>query len=310
MKVKILTPPRLGGPFYWARDLADSLNDRGIKSEHVYEIRRLLLSPFYQNANIVHTLIPFPFKLWKKPVVLTILGDYTIEPNLWQRFYPKTIAQANAITVPSQHLKQKLGLNEAVVIPNAVLPERFKLAQHKARDELNLVTVMSFYFPDKVKGLLNIMEVLNKIQNHCFKYTIIGGGRYLDPIKHQIAETKVDVNFTGFLENPELALAASDIFLYYSYHDAFPIVILEAMSCGLPVITNNVGAVSEIIDNGEDGYIADSDESYLEYLLSLVGDYELRQKIGRKARAKVEEKFSWRRITGQYIQLYNKLLVS
>ena len=273
MKINILTPPRLGGPFYLAKDLVSSLNKSGVKAEHLYEVRKVLLSPFYQNADIVHTLIPTPFKLWKKPVVLTILGDYTIEPNIWQRFYPKTIAQANAITVPSQHLKQKLGLNEAVVIPNAVFPERFKPAQYEARDKLNLVTVMSFYFSNKVKGLLNIVEVLNKIQNHRFKYTIIGGGRSLDTIKHQVAGTKVDVNFTGFLPDPKPTLAASDIFLYYSYHDAFPIAILEAMASGLPVITNNVGAVSEMIDNGENCYIAQSDKNYLEHLLNLVGDY-------------------------------------
>ena len=310
MKINILTPPRLGGPFYLAKDLVSSLNESGVKAEHLYQVRKLLLSPFYQNANIVHTLIPTPFKLWKKPVVLTILGDYTIEPNIWQRFYPKTIARANAITVPSQHLKQKLGLNEAVVIPNAVFPERFKPAQYEARDKLSLVTVMNFYFPDKVRGLLNIVEVLNRIQNHRFKYTIIGGGRYLDTIKHQVAGTKVDVNFTGFLPDPKPALAASDIFLYYSYHDAFPIAILEAMASGLPVITNNVGAVSEIIDNGENGYIAQSDENYLEHLLNLLGDYELRRKIGQNARAKVEEKFSWRGTTEEFIQLYNELLTS
>jgi len=310
MTISILTPPRLGGPFYWARDLASSLNERGIKSVHVHQIRKLLLSPLYQNADIVHTTVPFPFKLWQKPVVLTILGDYTAEPNIWQRFYPKMIAQANAITVPSQHLKQKLALEKAAIIPNAVFPERFKSAQHGARDELNLVTVMSFYFPDKVKGLLNIIEVLNRIQSYRLKYTIIGGGQYLDTIKHQVAATKVDVTFTGFLQDPKPTLAASDIFLYYSYHDAFPIAILEAMASGLPVITNNVGAVSEIIDNGENGYIAESDESYLEYLLNLLRDYELRQKIRQNARAKVEEKFSWHGITGQYIQLYNRLLTS
>jgi len=310
MRVSILTPPRLGGPFYWARDLAESLNERGIKSEHVHQIRRLLLSPLYHNFDIVHTTVPFPFKLWQKPVILTILGDYTDEPNIWQRFVPKTIAQANAITVPSQLLRQKLGLNEAVVIPNAVFPERFKPAQHGARDELKLVTIMNFYFPNKVKGLLNIIEVLNKIQSYRFTYTIIGGGQYLDTIKYQSGGTKVDVTFTGFLQDPKPVLATSDIFLYYSYHDAFPIVILEAMACGLPMVTNNVGAVSEIIDNAENGYIAEGDEDYLKHLLNLLGDYELRRRIGQNARAKVEEKFSWHTVTPEYIKLYNKLLTS
>ena len=154
MTINILTPPRLGGPFYWARNLASTLNERGIKARHVYKLRELYLSPLYPNADIVHTTVPFPFKLWQKPIVLTLHGDYTIEPNIWQRFYPKTIAEAKVITVPSQYLKQRLGLERAVVIPNAVFPERFEPAQHEARDELNLVTVMNFYFPDKVQGLL------------------------------------------------------------------------------------------------------------------------------------------------------------
>jgi len=310
MRVNILTPPRLGGPFYWARDLANSLNERGVKSKHIYQLRKLLLSPLYESADIVHTTVPFPFKLWKKPTVLTILGDYTIERNMWQRFYPKTIAEAKVITVPSQHLKQKLGLEKAAVIPNVVFPERFKPAQHRARDELNLVTVMNFYFPDKVKGLRNIIDILNKIQNPRIKYTIIGGGRYLDAIKHQIGGTKVDVSFTGFLPDPKPVLAASDIFLYYSYHDAFPIAILEAMASGLPIITNNVGAVSEIIDNGENGYIAQSDKNYLEHLLNLVADPELRSKVGLKARQTVEQKFDWHNIVDRYIQIYKKLLTS
>lgn len=307
MKINILTPPRLGGPFYWARDLADSLNERGIKSEHIYQIRRLLLSPFYQDVDIVHSTVPFPFKLWQKPIVLTIKGDYTIERNMWQRFYPKTIAQADAITVPSHYLKQKLRLEKATVIPNALFPERFESVRHGARDELNLVTVMSFYFSDKVKGLMNIIEVLNKTQSQCFKYTIIGGGVYLDGIKHQIAESELAVEFTGFLQNPRPALAASDIFLYYSYHDNFPNVILEAMACGLPVITNNVGAVSEMIDNGENGYIAETDEHYLQYLLNLLDSPDLRQKIGLKARQSVEEKFDWEKVIGRYIEIYKSI---
>lgn len=307
MTVNILTPPRLGGPFYWARDLANSLNERGVKSKHIYQLRKLLLSPFYQDADIVHTTVPFPFKLWKRPIVLTIKGDYTIERNMWQRFYPRTIAEANVITTPSQYLKQKLGLEKAIVIPNALFPQEFKVAQHEARDELNLVTVMNFYFPDKVKGLLNIIDILNKIQNRRFKYTIIGGGRYLDTIKHQIDETKVNVNFTGFLPDPKSALAASDIFLYYSYHDNFPNVVLEAMACGLPVITNNVGAVSEIIDNGENGYIAENDESYLEYLVNLLDAVDLRQKVGFKARQIVEQKFDWEKVIGNYIEIYKNI---
>ena len=54
----------------------------------------------------------------------------------------------------------------------------------------------------------------------------------------------------------------NDLFLYYSVHDNFPIAILEAMALGLPVVTNDVGAVREMIRPGENGYITVSEEDY------------------------------------------------
>lgn len=307
MRINILTA-RLGGPFQWGKGLTYTLNKRQIEARHIHTLFSLSRCLFYQNADIVHYTVPFPFKLWKRPMVFTIKGDYTIEPNIWQRFVPKTITQADVITVPSQYLRQKLGLGKAIVIPNAVFPERFKLAQHEARDKLNLVTVANFYFPDKVKGLLNIIEALNKVQNHKLKYTIIGGGQYLETVENQVSNTKVDITFTGFLPDPNPFLTASEIFLYYSYHDNFPNVILEAMASGLPVITNNVGAVNEIIENEKDGYIATTDDAYLEYLLNLLGDVELRTKIGENARKTIEAKFDWANIVDRYIGIYQRLL--
>lgn len=306
MKVNILTA-RFGGPFKWGKDLVYMLNNARIEAKHIHTLFALSKSCLRQDVDIVHTTVPFPFKLWRKPMVLTIRGDYTIERSILNRFVPKTITQADVITIPSQYLKQKLDLGKAIVIPNAVVPEGFKLAQHGARDELNLITITNFYFPDKVKGLLSVIGILNKIQSHRFNYTIIGGGPYLGTIKRQIGGTRVNVRFTGFLPDSRPALAASDIFLYYSFHDNFPNVILEAMACGLPVITSSVGAVSEIIDSGDNGYIAETDEHYLECLLNLMDSPDLRQKIGSRARQTVEEKFNWEKVIGSYIEIYESM---
>jgi len=305
----VLTPIRFGGPFKWGQDLVSLLNKDGIQAKHVHTLFNLSKSCLYQDADIVHTTVPFPFKLWKKPIVFTIHGDYIVEQNMWQRFYPKTIARADAVTVPSHYLKQRLELENARVIPNALFPDRFTVAKHDDKDQLNLVSVMSFYFLDKVAGIPKIIDMLSKINSHHFKYTVIGGGQYLDTVKNQVSNTKVDITFTGFLPDPKPSLAASDIFLYYSYHDNFPIVILEAMASGLPVVTNNVGAVSEIINNGENGYIAENDEAYLEYLLNLMDSSELRQTIGIKARQTVEQKFNWEEVIGSYIEIYEGLTV-
>jgi glycosyltransferase involved in cell wall biosynthesis len=307
MKINILTA-RFGGPFQWGKDLTLILKNKDIAAQHFHTLSSLAKCTLYQDADIVHTTVPFPFKLWQKPTILTIHGDYTVERNAWQRYYPKTIAQAEAITVPSEYLKQRLGLEKAIVVPNALFPDRFKPVRHGARDELSLVSIMNFHFPDKVQGLLKIIEILSKLKNHRFKYTIIGGGSYLDRIKQQVAETKVAAKFTGFLPDSMPHLATSDIFLYYSHHDNFPIVLLEAMASGLPIITNDVGAVNEIIEDQSDGYITTNDDAYLECLLNLANDVDLRTRLGQNARRSVETKFNWTKIVSRYVEIYERMI--
>lgn len=308
MKVNLLTPIRKGGPYSWGKDLTYVLNQNDVLAKHVHSPPMLLGSCLYQPADLVHTAVPIPFKLWKKPIVFTIHADYTIEQNMWQMFCPKTIAQASALTVPSHYLKQKLGLRGATVIPNALFPERFKPVEHREKEVLNLVTVTNFHFLAKAKGLINIAKVLERVQNKNIRYTVIGGGIYLKQVKEEITKHRVSVEFTGFLTDPKQTLAQSDIFLYHSYQDNFPIVILEAMACGLPVITNDIGAVNEIIENGKDGYIAATDEAYHEYLLNLLRDAELRTKIGKNARKAIQAKFDWAKTVGEYIKIYKALL--
>jgi glycosyltransferase involved in cell wall biosynthesis len=309
MKVSVLTPPRLGGPFYWARDLVAAVKGSGVGvvAEHIFQMSKLVMSPLYINADIVHTTLPFPVKLWRKPMVLTIKADYTIEPNVSQRFYPKVIAEAQVITTPSHYIKNKLGIEGVIVIPNAVFPDRFRVAKYKEGDKLKLATVMNFYFLGKARGCADLISMLVRKWDSDYRYIIVGGGTHLDIVKAKANGYNLDIRFSGFLYQPEIVLSNSDIFLYYSYHDNFPNAILEAMACGLPVVTNKVGAVSEIIENGKDGYIAESEEEFLDCLGKLVSSVELRRLIGSKARQSVIEKFSWDVLVGRYVEIYKSL---
>lgn len=312
MRVNVLTPLRKGGPYNWGRDLAAHLNaGNAHQAAHLHSFPDLISAPARQAADLVHTAVPLNLRLWKKPVVLTVHGDYSVENNLWKLLYPWSVHLADAVTTPSAFLKERLCLDTAEVIPNAVYPDHFKPGQHSAGAVVNLVTVTKFYFEDKAAGVLDLLRIVEQVKRSTdldLRLTVVGGGKFLDPILEKASAFDVPVHFTGFLDRPASALEQADLFVYYSTHDNFPITLLEAMASGLPIVSNEFGAIREIITSGREGYIARTPEEYAESLSRLIGDPGLRQRMGREARQAVEKKFSWDVVAGKYAKLYQRLV--
>jgi glycosyltransferase involved in cell wall biosynthesis len=67
---------------------------------------------------------------------------------------------------------------------------------------------------------------------------------------------------------------------------------ISYMSCAIPTILSPVGVNSEIIQHGENGFLANTDEDWLNYLSLLIENPDLRKKLGENARKTVEEKYS------------------
>lgn len=297
-----------GGPYKWGLDLATGLEELGIETRQVTNRFSMLINLINQgDVDIVHSTIPLSFKFWRKPLVVTIKGDFTIEFNIYQKYYPRLINQADVVTTPSEYMKGKIDMPDAIVIPNAIYPETCHPVRHGERKNISIATVMNFFFKGKADGLINLEQLMNRMDLPEFRHIIVGDGPYCQNAK-DIAKSYGDqIKFSGLLREPRLVLGNSDIFLYYSYHDNFPNVILEAMAYGLPVLTNEVGAVSEIIQNGYDGYVAQNDDEYMQILGELVQDCELRETVGSRARESVEKRFNWNDIIGRYVEIYEGL---
>jgi len=247
-------------------------------------------------------------RVWHTPVLLTVQGDFTIERNIVLR-YPSTIRKATVITTSSQYIKDKVPLPpDTTVIPNAVSMERFKPTKHGTRYKLNLVTVMNFYFWNKCRGVIDIIDALRRSSTANFRYVVVGDGPYRRDVEKHAASSGLDIIFCGQLEDTSLVLSYSDLFLYCTYQDSFPNVLVEAMSSKLPVLVNSWGGMGGIVNHGEDGLIAVNMDEYSKYLDMLLADTAYRSRLGEQARCSVERKYSWSVVAKRFMDIYERIL--
>ncbi|TXN35977.1 glycosyltransferase [Flagellimonas hymeniacidonis] len=111
---------------------------------------------------------------------------------------------------------------------------------------INLITVGRLDQGKNHKLLIDAIKNLDKVRLY-----ILGNGELQEELERQIKELDLQNNvfLLGFVENPFEFLKASDIFVFSSNHEGFPNVLLEALACGLPIISTNCKAgPSEILE--------------------------------------------------------------
>jgi len=106
------------------------------------------------------------------------------------------------------------------------------------------------------------------------------------------------------------AYSALDVFLYTPLADNCPLVVLEAMACGVPVVSFATGGVPELVRSEQDGYITGyrDVETTVQAMRRVLGDAELRRGMGDSARQRVLERFDHRQTAAAYERLYARVL--
>lgn len=114
------------------------------------------------------------------------------------------------------------------------------------------------------------------------------------------------VHFVGSVQNVEEYLQASEIFVLPTEDDAFPGALIEAMACGLAVVTTPVGAIKTIVDDKITGLMVQPGDFQQLYdaLTTLLTDAGLVAQLGREARQVVQSRYSAEMVTRRYAQLF------
>lgn len=234
----------------------------------------------------VHVLLRtgfFAHKLWKRfriPYIIsehwTIYSGEKLQiPSSKKGLMKLVVKKARAVTAVSKDLakameyKQGLACSRYEVVPNTVDPNVFNFVdQPKAKNPIRFVHVSEFNEGQKnIIGILNAVKLLSN-KRADFVLEIIGYGKDETKIREHAEALGIQgtvVEFSGRKTGVELAqaLQKSSAMVMFSKHENQPCVILEALACGTPVISTNVGGIAEMIVDGKHGFLVADDQREL-----------------------------------------------
>jgi colanic acid/amylovoran biosynthesis glycosyltransferase len=151
-----------------------------------------------------------------------------------------------------------------------------------------------------VKGLPILLESLAtlKIRHPDILLTVVGDGpdrQKLEQMTDQLGLSQ-NVNFVGYQSQAEVRrfLQQTDVFVMSSFAEGIPVVLMEAMAAGVPVVATQIAGVSELVENGVNGYLVPPGDSVslAECVEKLLTDPQRRTIFGLTGREKVEKEFN------------------
>ncbi len=144
------------------------------------------------------------------------------------------------------------------------------------------------------------------------RLVIVGDGPLLEPLRERVAAAgwSERVWLPGARGDVAAILRAWSVFVLPSLSEATPVVILEAMASGLPVVASRVGGVPQLVLEGRTGFLADPSEpqAFADAIAAYVGDAGLRAAHGAAGRAHVQAGYSVDAMVAGYDALYTRHL--
>ncbi|MBI4722301.1 MAG: glycosyltransferase family 4 protein [Candidatus Stahlbacteria bacterium] len=156
--------------------------------------------------------------------------------------------------------------------------------------------------------LAAIPDVLKEFSDVHFLF--VGDGEQRVKLLEQSRSLGIDKNvvFIGKSNNVPSILGASDIFVLPSLWEGFPLVILEAMAAGLPIVATRVGGIPEMITSGEEGFLVDpcNSNALFSAIKKILNDSELAKKMGIQAKLRARN-FSVNHMVEKTCELYESM---
>jgi L-malate glycosyltransferase len=236
-------------------------------------------------------------------------------------FWSKTDMVISVADALAEKMTKLIGFprQQIHVIPNGVDTQRFQ-----PRENGNLKPQMQFgSHPNKI--LFGIVARLVPVKNHLGLFhafaqlraqsidadlIVAGDGELRDTLFQAAVDLHLTehIHFLGDIANVTELLQTLDVFVLNSISEGMPITMLEAMACGLPVISTAVGSTPQLVRDGQNGILVKSEDinALATAMITLANNEPLRHKMGTYSRSCAEASFSLTQMVKGYADLYTE----
>jgi len=196
------------------------------------------------------------------------------------------------------------------LVPNGVDLMRFRQAPPAAHSTKTILFAARL---DPVKRPLlvaDIANVLSKLRpQRDFRFTIAGDGPEKESFQRRVKKLEFEAlfDFRGQVDDLAPLYAASDIVILTSRSEGVPLVVLEALACGRPVVASNVGAIPEVLDSSC-GMLIDrpNPAEFAQAINTLIDRPELLEAMGAEGRKKMEASHDIRKTREAFAKLFDQ----
>ncbi len=310
-----------------------------LTSKMVKVAREAKLDLIHSHYAIPHAMSAFMSReIMGIPYVVTLHGSdvHTLGNDpAYKPVVKYTVERADAVTVVSQFLKDKaqeeLGIERDIkVIPNFIDVTKFthlegirlavesgcvSLRHENAKDidpEEKVILHASNFRP--VKRVADLIDAMRIVVDHYPRTRLIiaGDGPTRIEVERKIERLNLcdNVHLLGIKSNMREIMCSADLFVLNSTLEGMPLVLLEAMSCRLPVVTTPAGGIPELVRPGIDGVVTKSfeTEELAGAIIEILESDSKREALGRAGRERVEKDFASDKIVPMYEELFQSIL--
>lgn len=252
------------------------------------------------------------------PDGMEFFREFSVENNRFNKIlFPikkkieeEVMARSDMIITLNKYTKsylENMNFNNSCIIPNAVDVQKY----HNKSDDNYLLYAGRI---ERIKGIKYLIHAFNELESDEMNLKIIGSGSDKPNLQKIVNSFNLQnkVEFIPAVSKKELSHYFSHCSAYIlpSLFECMGITLLEAMASSKAVIASNIPGPKDFITNNTDGLLFQKGnvDELKDHLCLIIENKSFRKKLGQNGRKKVEKYYTFKKISKDYLDLFNKIL--